>query len=106
MSCSCKHSKEAIEDGYKVLTEFAQLFMKRMTVDSETQDRRRRDYNQAIFDFNENGTTFQVWNEITLDMVMQCYADAMSDWRKTFCDTDNCREKKKAFIFITDRGKK
>lgn len=33
------------------IQQLRELFIKRMTVDSETQDRRRSDFNQAIFEY-------------------------------------------------------
>lgn len=65
------------------VSELRRLFIKRMTEDSETQDRRRKDYNQAIFGYCDDGIrTYQVWNEISLDMVLQCFDDAVKDWKR------------------------
>lgn len=81
---------------YKRLRE---AFIKRMTVDSETQDRRRKDYNQAIFHIDSReeidawnkdcekfglakrnyGRTTPVWDTIDMDMVMQCFDGAVKD---------------------------
>ena len=44
------------------------LFLKRLTIDSETQDARRKDFNQAIFDAKEG---WAVFNGTDLDMVME-----------------------------------
>lgn len=113
MGCSCKDNEQAIKDGRKLLEEFRELFIKRMTVDSETHDARRKDFNQAIFNyyddediriFNETcekfglpkkhqGQTYPVWNIISMDMVLRCFDDAVKDWRKTFCDVPDCRRK-------------
>ena len=95
MGCSCKHSREAIADGKKTIEELRDLFIKRMTVDSPHNDRRRRDYNQAIFAWwgDEPKTpenTFQVWTPMSMDMVLKCFDDAAKDWRKSFCDVENC----------------
>ena len=113
MGCNCKHNQEAIQDGKKLLEEFRKLFITRMTVDSEHQDRRRKDFNQAIFHYEskeevdawneechifglakkEYGKTYPVWTEIDMDMVLQCFDNAVKDWRKTWCDTENCGRK-------------
>lgn len=39
MGCNCKDNREAIADGKKVIAELRELFIKRMTVDSDTDDR-------------------------------------------------------------------
>lgn len=77
-----------------------ELFVRRMTVDSETTDRRRKDFNQAIFHFESNedvdaynhcceqyglpkkkyGATYPVWTETTLDMVLTCFDNAVRDY--------------------------
>ena len=94
MSCNCVHHKEDIDQDKKILQEFKELFIKRMTVDSETNDRRRKDYNQAIFayDIYRNEYT-QAWLKITLNMVLRCFDDAMKDYRRTYCDVENCNRK-------------
>lgn len=113
MACNCKHNQEAIDDFYKMIQKFKEMFVKRMTVDSETQDRRRKDFNQAIFHFRENedvdywnkvceefglpktqyGKTYAVYSEIELDDVLQCFDDAVKDYRRSFCDVDGCNRK-------------
>lgn len=57
-------------------------FIKRMTEDSNTQDRRRKDFNQAIFGFNEDGSTYQCFCETDMGMVLQCFDDAIDDLKK------------------------
>ena len=94
MSCNCVHHKEDIDRDKKILQEFKELFVKRMTEDSETNDRRRKDYNQALFFYDEYRKEYrQVWNEITLYMVLQCFDDAVKDYRRTYCDVENCNRK-------------
>ena len=113
MSCRCQHNKEPIEDGKEVIALLRELFIKRMTVDSEHNDRRRKDFNQAIFHYEsdeevdswnekceifglrkkEYGLTYPVWGTTTMDMVLQCFDDAAKDWRKTWCDVENCTRK-------------
>lgn len=113
MSCSCKHNKESIDEGKKNFAELRELFIKRMTVDSDHNDRRRKDFNQAIFHYeskeevdawNEKceifglskkkyGQTYPVWSEIDMNMVLQCFDNAVKDWRKSWCDVENCTRK-------------
>lgn len=100
MACNCKHNQQEIEEGKILLTFFRELFVKRMTVDSDHNDRRRKDYNQAIFYWREEdeaeadpSKTFQCWSEMTMDMVLQCFDDAIYDWRKSWCDVENCNRK-------------
>ena len=93
MGCSCKHNKKAIDNGLADFSKLRSLFIKRMTEDSETQDRRRKDYNQAIFGYQDDGTTYQAWVTIDMDMVLECFDNAVKDWRKTFCDVPTCRRK-------------
>ena len=99
MGCSCKDNIEWIEESKKNFAELRELFIKRMTVDSDHNDRRRKDYNQAIFHWysdEENKipeNTFQVWSEMDMDMVLQCFDNAVKDWRKTWCDVENCTRK-------------
>ena len=52
------------------------LFLKYLTVDSETNDRRRKDYNQAIFDDKEG---WAVFNGTDLDMVMEKFDKALKE---------------------------
>ena len=99
MSCRCQHNKEPIEDGKEVIALLRELFIKRMTVDSEHNDRKRKDYNQAIFSWWSDEkdktpeNTFPCWSNMTMDMVLQCFDDAAKDWRRTWCDVENCRRK-------------
>ena len=96
MGCNCKDNREAINEGKKNFAELRELFIKRMTVDSDHNDRRRKDFNQAIFSWwSDDEThlpenTFQCWSEMTMDMVLQCFDDAVKDWRKSWCDVENC----------------
>lgn len=82
------------------LMQIRELFITRMTVDSDHHDRRRKDYNQAIFHIESNddvdiwnadcekfglpkkryGHSYQSWNEIDLDMVLKCWDDAIRDY--------------------------
>ena len=100
MACSCKHNEKEIESFKSVIAELRELFVKRMTVDSDHNDRRKRDYNQAIFGWWEQdekeadpSKTFQCWSNMNMGMVLQCFDDAVGDWRKTWCDVENCRRK-------------
>lgn len=93
MSCSCVHNRESIETESRTINEFRELFIKRMTVDSITRDRRRRDYNQAVFGFRRDGRTYMCFNEIDLDMILQCFDNAAKDLRREWCDVESCRRK-------------
>ena len=53
------------------------LFLKYLTQDSETQDARRRDFNQAIFDAEEG---WAVFNGTNLSMVMEKFDKAVRKW--------------------------
>jgi len=52
------------------------LFLKYLTEDSETQDARRKDFNQAIFNAKEG---WAVFNDTDLDMVMEKFDKAIKD---------------------------
>lgn len=113
MACNCKHNQEAIDEGKQLLAFFRELFIKRMTIDSDHNDRRRKDFNQAIFHYEdkeavdswnedcekyglpkkEYNQTYAVWSDMDMDMVLQCFDDAVKDWRKSWCDVDNCARK-------------
>lgn len=55
------------------------LFLKYLTIDSETQDARHKEFNQAIFidPKEEFGGGEQVFNETDLDMVMEKFDKAI-----------------------------
>ena len=100
MGCSCKDNQEAINEGKQNFAELRELFIKRMTVDSDHNDRRRKDYNQAIFGWYDESKeeadpskTFQCWSELDMAMVLQCFDNAVKDWRRTWCDVENCTRK-------------
>lgn len=93
MSCNCVHEKEEIENGYRHFDELRELFIRRMTEDSETQDRRSKKFNQAIFFYRDDGTTCACFSDTDMDMVLQCFDDAVKDWRRTFCDVEGCARK-------------
>jgi hypothetical protein len=89
MSCRCKHLSEAIQSAAAQADELRGLFIKRLTVDSQCRDRRKRGFNQSLF-HPQNGLPH--WNRIDLDMVMDAYDNAVKDYRRTFCDTESCRK--------------
>lgn len=94
MGCNCKHNRQEICEGKQVIAELRELFIKRMTVDSPHHDRRRKDFNQAIFQrFSKDGEHEQVFNGTTMEMVLQCFDDAVKDWRRSWCDVENCTRK-------------
>ena len=39
------------------------------------------------------GVTYAVFNSTDMDMVLQCFDDAVKDWRRTFCDVEGCTRK-------------
>lgn len=95
MACNCKHNRQEIEEGRRTLDFFRELFIARMTVDSDHNDRRRKDYNQAIFFHNNYTGAYELcFDYTTMDMVLQCFDDAVKDWRDAFCDTEGCRRKR------------
>jgi hypothetical protein len=53
-----------------------EAFLKRLTVDSPHNDRRRKDFNQAIFDAKEG---WAVFDRTDLDMVLNAYDMAVRD---------------------------
>ena len=90
MGCRCKDNVEQIENGYTTIAKLRDLFIKRMTIDSKTHDRRRRDYNMPIFLYREDGSTRACWNDTDMDMVLECFDNAVKDWRRSWCDVENC----------------
>lgn len=113
MACNCKHNEQDIKEGFATIAALRELFIRRMTEDSETDDRRRKDFNQAIFHYESeesvdcwnaecekfgfqkksHGGTYAVWSEMDMDMVLQCFDNAVKDWRRTWCDVEGCRRK-------------
>ena len=93
MGCRCKDFTWEINLSKSEIAKLRELFIKRMTVDSETHDARRKDFNQAIFGFNDDGSTYQCFYGTDMDMVLQCFDDAVKDWRRTWCDVENCTRK-------------
>ena len=55
------------------------LFLKWLTEDSVTEDARRKEFNQAIFDPTEG---FQCFNGTDLDMVMEKFDKAVREYEK------------------------
>lgn len=51
-------------------------FLRLLTTDSETQDARRREFNQAIFDAEKG---FAIWTSTDLDMVMTKFDTAVKN---------------------------
>lgn len=94
MSCNCIHHKEDIDRDKRCLEQFKKMFVKRMTKDSETNDKRRKDYNQAVFSYDVYKQEYrQAWNEVTLSMILRCFDDAVKDYRRIYCDVENCNRK-------------
>lgn len=59
---------------------FRSLLIKRMTVDSETKDRRSKNYNQAIFGYRSDGDTFPCFSPMDMDMVLEAFDNAVKDY--------------------------
>lgn len=59
--------------------ELRAAFVKRLTVDSNHHDRRRKDFNQAIFDVNEGYACF---SGTDLSMVLEKFDAAVQDLQK------------------------
>ena len=94
MACSCKHLREDIEIAKSTLAEFRELFVKRMTVDSDHNDRRRKDYNQAIFFYDDYTHEHKAcFDGTNMEMILQCFDNAVKDHRRLFCDTEGCSRK-------------
>lgn len=99
MGCNCKDMREEIEDYKKQLECFRKYFWKRLTVDSESQDRRKKDYNQALFhcwsdeNSEDESNWFQCFCDMTPQMIMIAFDNAVKDWRRHFCDVENCTRK-------------
>lgn len=60
-------------------SELREEFLKLLTIDSDHHDRRRKDFNQAIFD-GERG--YAIWNGTDLDMVMEKFDKAVRNLSK------------------------
>ena len=56
------------------------LFLKWLTEDSVTEDARRKEFNQAIFDPTEG---FQCFNNTNLGMVMERFDKAAKEYEKS-----------------------
>jgi hypothetical protein len=70
-----------IDRGQERLRE---LFLKYLTVDSETKDARRKEFNQAIFIDSalKHFGGQQVFNGTDLGMVMEKFDKAIKEWLK------------------------
>jgi hypothetical protein len=56
--------------------ELRAVFLRLLTEDGPSSDRRRKDFNQAIFDADEG---WAVWERTTLDMVMEKFDKAVKE---------------------------
>jgi hypothetical protein len=66
------------EDAPADLDALRDTFLRLLTVDSETKDRRKREYNQAIFDKDEG---WAVFSGTDLGMVMDKFDRAVKEVR-------------------------
>ena len=73
-----KNNPAVVQERLKDFDRLRDLFIKRMTIDSETQDARRREFNQAIFDAEEG---WACYNDTDLSMVLRCFDNAVKDWQ-------------------------
>lgn len=81
-----------------------EAFLKRLTVDSETKDMRRREFNQALF-IAEDDKFFggaQVFVGTTLRMVMQAFDDAVRDVQRS--DKITAKAMRRSMQKVTDHG--
>ena len=58
---------------------FKNLFLERLTKDSETQDSRKKEFNQAIFDKDRGYACF---GETDLDMIIDKFDLAVKDYKR------------------------
>lgn len=58
---------------------FRKEFVHRLTIDSEHRDRRRNDYNQALFD-PDHGTA--IYTNTDLLMILRAFDDAVHDFER------------------------
>ena len=60
----------------EVSDDLRKAFLRRLTVDSDHHDVRRKDFNQALFDPDHGWAVFTGTN---LDMIMRAFDDAVKD---------------------------
>jgi hypothetical protein len=78
---------QSVPDDFAApVSEIRKRFLQRLTVDSEHRDRRRADYNQAIFARAERGG-YAIFTGTDLDMVLRCFDDAVRDAVKATQDS-------------------
>lgn len=92
MSYTCKELRE----GNRNFAELRELFITRMTVDSDHNDARRKDFNQAIFFYpdyvvRDPENAIQAFDDMTMDLVLECFDNAVKDWQKRMAKNDNVR---------------
>ena len=63
------------------MDELRQEFLRLLTEDSETSDRRRREFNQAVFAPEEEGGR-AIWTGTDLEMVMSKFDRAVKNLKK------------------------
>lgn len=77
------HTSKAISD---VLDRLNTNFITNLTIDSETTDARRKDFNQAIFDVEEG---YQIFNGTDLGMVLDKFNKAIQQERNKLKEVSN-----------------
>jgi hypothetical protein len=77
----CDRGSSCFDRWWMVMIDkFREMFLKRLTEDSESQDRRRKGFNQAIFDIDEG---YAIFNGTDLSMVMTAFDDAVKDMKRS-----------------------
>lgn len=65
--------------GFGPFDELRAEFLRLLTTNSQTKDRRRRDFNQAIFDAEAG---WAIWSATDLDMVMSKFDKAVGELKR------------------------
>jgi len=96
IACNCKHAQIEIYQMRNIVYKMREFFYKRLTVDSEHHDARRKDFNQALFipESDEYFPGAPCWDRITVAMIMKAFDNAQQDYHNTFCDVKNYKRPK------------
>jgi hypothetical protein len=86
MGCECKNRKSDIMQNEILLEDFKKYFIRRMLYDFDVR-RNSHAYNQAIFFYSTARSEYlPSWTDLTADMVLDKYDQAMRDFLKYYCD--------------------
>ena len=69
---SCRHGLHDPQKGHGMSETHREAFLRLLTVDSDTHDRRRKTHNQAIFMPEAEGGR-SMWSSTDLEMVLSKY---------------------------------